>query len=262
MTPFWKKWWFYGVLFLFTIVLSTWVINKKNMHFHASRNEKNRIQQQFAALEQQALQAQMNPHFIFNCLNSIQQYILTNDKEKANLYLTGFASLVRQTLENSEKRTITLMEEINYLNKYLQMEEMRFAHNFSYEIIIDKAINTNSTEIPALLLQPYIENCMRHGIRYKEKGTGKVNISFSILDNSLYCSIKDNGVGRKKADEFKSKQHIEHLSRGMKVTEKRIELLNKINKSCITTEIIDLKNGNDHAIGTEVIIKIPLKNYE
>jgi ligand-binding sensor domain-containing protein len=260
--PFWKKWWFYGVSFLFAIALSTWIVNKKIMHFHASRHEKNRIQQQFAALEQQALQAQMNPHFIFNCLNSIQQYILTNDKEKANQYLTGFASLVRQTLENSEKRTITLTEEINYLNKYLQMEEMRFAHNFSYEIIVDKAINTNFTEIPALLLQPYIENCLRHGIRYRENGTGKVNISFSIRDNSLYCSIKDNGVGRKKATEFKSKQHIEHRSRGMKLTEKRIELLNKINKSCIAIEIIDLKYGNDHAIGTEVIIKIPLKNYE
>jgi hypothetical protein len=261
-TPFWKSGLFYGAIILIIIASTIRIVNTRNQRINAKREEQNKIQKQFAALEQQALQAQMNPHFIFNCLNSIQQYILTNDKEKANRYLTGFAMLVRQTLDNSERMTITLEEEISYLDKYLQMEEMRFGHTFDYEITLDKEINAELIEIPALLLQPYVENCLRHGIRYKESGTGKIIISFSIADNVLYCSIKDNGVGRKKAAELKSKDHIEYQSRGMKLTEKRIELLNKINKSSLAVEITDLKTGDGQAAGTEIIVKIPLASYE
>lgn len=257
-TPFWKEWWFYGLLILIVTGITFWIVNKQVRKAIASKEEKNRIQQQFAALEQQALQAQMNPHFIFNCLNSIQQYILINDKEKANQYLTGFASLIRQTLDNSGKKTITVSEEVSYLNRYLQMEAMRFGENFNYEIIVDDMVNTDVVELPAMLLQPYVENCLRHGIRYKTDGTGKVTIRFSIEDDTLYCRIKDNGIGRQKAAEWKSRQHIEYQSQGMKLTEKRIDLLNKINTSAMSATVIDLKDDRGNATGTEVIIKIPL----
>jgi ligand-binding sensor domain-containing protein len=257
-TPFWNEWWFYGIIILTVIGITFWIVNSRARSSIAAREEKNRTQQQFAALEQQALQAQMNPHFIFNCLNSIQQYILINDKGKANQYLTAFASLIRQTLDNSGKKTITVSEEVSYLNRYLQMEAMRFGENFSYEIIVDDMVNTDVVELPAMLLQPYVENCLRHGIRYKTDGTGKVIITFSIEDDTLYCSIKDNGIGREKAAEWKSRQHIEYQSQGMKLTEKRIDLLNKINTSAISATVIDLKDEHGHAAGTEVIIKIPL----
>lgn len=259
--PFWKKWWFYLLLFIGIIVLTVLIVNKKNEHTRMFREEQNRVLRQFAVLEQQALQSQMNPHFIFNCLNSIQQYILTNEKEKANQYLTSFASLVRQTLEHSERKTISLSNEIAYLKKYLQMEEMRFPNNFLYEIIIEETINTASIEIPSLLLQPYVENCLRHGIRYKEYGSGKINIRFSLNHDILKCSIKDNGVGRKIVAEHKSNQNIEYQSRGINLAEKRIELFNKINTIRMTAEIIDLQDSYGNATGTEVIIKIPIYNY-
>jgi ligand-binding sensor domain-containing protein/two-component sensor histidine kinase len=257
-TPFWKEWWFYGIVILTVVGITFWIVNSRARAFIAAKEEKNRTQQQFAALEQQALQAQMNPHFIFNCLNSIQQYVLTNDKEKANQYLTAFASLIRQTLDNSGKKTITVSEEVSYLNRYLQMEAMRFGENFSYEIIVDDMVNTDIVELPAMLLQPYVENCLRHGIRYKNDGTGKVTISFSMLEDALYCRIRDNGIGREKAAEWKSRQHIEYQSQGMKLTDKRIELLNKINTSAISATVVDLKDEQGNATGTEVIIKIPL----
>jgi len=202
----------------------------------------------------------MNPHFIFNCLNSIQQYILTNDKEKANEYLTGFASLIRQTLYISGKKSITVNEEVAFLTKYLEMEKMRFGDSFIYEISGDDAIEINELELPALLLQPYVENSLRHGIRYKQNGTGKAFISFALNGNTLICRITDNGIGRDKAAQYKNNQHIEYQSKGMSLTAQRIDLLNRINEGKITIEIVDLKSQSGESAGTEVIIKIPVKN--
>lgn len=256
--PFWKTIWFYlllGVIAFAGIIL---LFNWRNKKTKQRLEEKNNFQKQFAALEQQALQSQMNPHFIFNCLNSIQQYIFTNEKEKANLYLTNFASLIRQTLDISSHQTISVAEEVSYLKKYLNMERMRFGDSFSYAITADDNVNTDDTQMPALLLQPYVENSLRHGIRYKEEGGGKVEITFSIKHNNLYCAIKDNGVGRDKAAELKSGQHIEYQSKGMDLTGKRIGLLNAINETKIAVKITDLKNKDNTAAGTLVEINIPL----
>jgi Histidine kinase/Y_Y_Y domain/Two component regulator propeller len=257
-TPYWRAWWFYLLLFAAAITGITVWLQKKAARQRRLLEEKNRMQQQFAALEQQALQAQMNPHFIFNCLNSIQQYNLTADKEKANEYLTGFASLVRQTLDYSGKKTITVAEEAAYLRQYLQMEEMRFGNNFSYSITIDKAVKADFFEIPALLLQPFVENALRHGIRYKQDGSGVVSIHFFMDGQALTCSVKDNGVGRKAAAAYKSQQHIEYQSKGMSLTQKRVELLNKVNSSSMEITITDLADAAGNATGTEVIIKIPV----
>ena len=256
--PFWNTWWFYSLIFLLGIFLTWWVVNRKNEKSRRLLLTQNKIQQQFAELEQQALQAQMNPHFIFNCLNSIQQFILTNEKEKANQYLTGFASLVRQTLDNSGRKSITIAEEISYLSSFLEMEKMRYGDNFKYTIIADLSVETDYTEIPAMLLQPYVENCLRHGIRYLEFGFGEVKISFSQAENMLFCSIKDNGVGREKAEKLKSNQHITYHSKGISLTGKRIELLNKVNNNEITVQIKDLVDEEGNSTGTEVILNIPL----
>jgi ligand-binding sensor domain-containing protein len=256
--PFWRAWWFYGLLFAITTTGIILWLQKRAVKQRKALEEKNKTQQQFAALEQQALQAQMNPHFIFNCLNSIQQYNLTADKEKANEYLTGFASLVRQTLDYSGKKTITVAQEAAYLRQYLEMEEMRFGNNFTYTIAIDEGVKADFFEIPALLLQPFAENALRHGIRYKQDGSGIVNIHFFMDGQTLTCSVKDNGVGRKAAAAYKSQQHIEYQSKGMSLTQKRVELLNKVNSSSMEITITDLADAAGNAAGTEVIIKIPV----
>ncbi len=256
-TPFWKAWWFYCLLLATAIAITGWLVNARNKKLRNKLKEQNRQDKQFAALEQQALQAQMNPHFIFNCLNSIQQYILTNDKEKANEYLTGFASLIRQTLDNSGKKTISVAEEIRYLTQYLEMEKMRFADNFNYTIVAAANIDAGNIDIPALLLQPYVENCLRHGIRYKTDGKGKVDILFTIENGVLYCSITDNGVGRLQAAQYKNSGHITYQSKGMSLTEKRITLFNKMDENNIEVSITDGKDAAGNALGTVVTVKIP-----
>ncbi|MGC4101338.1 sensor histidine kinase [Ferruginibacter sp.] len=257
-TPFWKTAWFYILLSVITIGGTIMIFNRRNKITRQRLEEKNRFQKQFAQLEQQALQTQMNPHFIFNCLNSIQQYILINEKEKANEYLTGFAALIRQTLDISAQKAISVSEEASYLKKYLDMERMRFGDSFEYNITIDPAVNADQTELPALLLQPYVENCLRHGIRYKKEGTGKVDILFSVKGTCLYCAIRDNGIGREKAAEYKSKQHIEYQSKGMSLTSKRIELLNTVNDNKINVAVTDMLNDDGSAAGTLVEINIPI----
>lgn len=255
-TPFWKAVWFYLLLAAAMTGSIVYAFNRRNKITKQRLEEKNNFQKQFAALEQQALQSQMNPHFIFNCLNSIQQYILTNEKQKANEYLTGFATLIRQTLDISAQKKITVSEEASYLKKYLEMERMRFGDSFEYTIIVESDVKTDYIQMPALLLQPYVENSIRHGIRYKTGGVGKVEISFSLKQNNLCCVIKDNGIGRQKAAEFKSRQHIEYQSKGMNLTSKRIALLNTTDENKISVFIEDLKNPDGTAGGTLVEIKI------
>lgn len=257
-TPFWQKGWFYLLVFLLVAFGTGLLVNWRNQKARRTLEQKNSIQQQFAELEQQAMQAQMNPHFIFNCLNSIQQYILTNDKQKANQYLTGFASLIRQTLDISGKKTITVDEEIRYLTNYLDMEKMRFGDNFNFRITASKDMRTDYIEMPAMLLQPYVENALRHGIRNKESGVGMVEISFTLEKDMLRCEIKDNGVGRKRSAELKSRQHIEYQSKGMSLTEKRIALLNLNKTDLITVQVNDLTDIDGNACGTQINLKIPV----
>jgi hypothetical protein len=258
VAPFWRTWWFYTAAGLGLLLCTVFLLNLRNKSLRRKLEEKNRLQKQFAALEQQALQSQMNPHFIFNCLNAIQQYILTNDKEKANKYLTGFASLMRQTLDNSGRKAITVADEVRYLRQYLEMERLRFGDSFTYNITVSNTVRQDYTEIPAMLLQPFVENCLRHGIRYKTDNSGRIDIAFFTEAEYLCCSIRDNGVGREKTAALKSLQHIEYQSKGMSLTQQRVALLNKMTDEVITTDIIDHKDADGNATGTEVIVKIPL----
>ena len=257
-TPFWKTIWFLLLVFAISLLGIAFFIRLRFLKIQNANNEKSRIKQQLAILEQNALQAQMNPHFIFNCLNSIQQFIMLNDKERANKYLTEFANLIRTTFDNSSKKNITVAEEVSYLDKYLDLEQLRYGDNFSYDINIDSSVERDFTEMPAMLLQPYVENCLRHGIRNKKEGKGIIVIRFTQKENALICSVKDNGVGRAAAAVLKSKEHIEYQSKGMQLTERRIQLLNTGLENNITVDIIDLKNEDDEPCGTKVIIEIPL----
>lgn len=208
-------------------------------------------------VEQLALLAQMNPHFIFNSLNSVQKYIMTNDKESAHTYLQKFASMMRKVLENSRQSKITLSEEIATLELYLQLESLRFDNGFDFEIDVRDA-EIRQFEIPAMILQTFVENAIWHGLMRK-KDRGKINLRFSkIKKKRILCEIEDNGIGRKKAAAYKSKDLIRHKSKGTAIVQKRIELLNLKARQKITCETIDLEEYNDQQSGTLVRLEIPV----
>jgi ligand-binding sensor domain-containing protein len=255
--PIWKKLWFYLLLSALAMALVLWIMQRRNKRLRTRLEEKNRVQKQFAELEQQALQSQMNPHFIFNCLNSIQQFIVLSDIPAANKYLTAFARLIRQTLDNSAKKMLSIEEEVAYLSSYLEMEQMRFSDRFTYTIEVDKHIDKNEDGIPAMLLQPFVENSIRHGLANKKSENGLLKIAFIKEGNNVICTVTDNGIGRQESIKRKSATHIEYQSKGMSLTQKRINLINSTKQSHIQLTIKDLYNPDQTAAGTEVTIIIP-----
>ena len=214
--------------------------------------------QQRIELAHKQLYAQMNPHFIFNCLSSIQHFILTNDNDNANTYLTNFSSLMRQTLENSKSSTITLREELKYLQNYLMMEHLRFGNKFTYTIEHEEGLATNTVELPPMMVQPFAENAIKHGLAHFKHNEGRLSIRFYKKEGALYCEIEDNGIGRKQSQHLKEKINPAYNSQGMAVTMERMELVSKINRADQSITIID-KEENGKATGTLVIIKFPIE---
>jgi LytS/YehU family sensor histidine kinase len=215
-----------------------------------------RQKQRLLEAEKRSLLSQMNPHFIFNSLNSIQHFIIQNDEFQANNYLTNFSSLIRRILENSKKNLISLNEEIATLTLYLDMEKLRFEEGFEYRIIRDQNIDYAETTIPPMMIQPFVENAIWHGLMPLES-KGVLTITFSRIDGYFHCLICDNGIGREKAARLKGKKEP-HVATGMKNTHDRINLLNQINKKKIELNITDLKNSDETPAGTLVELIIPL----
>ena len=208
-------------------------------------------------VEQQGLLAQMNPHFIFNALNSVQRYIMNKDQESAHDYLQKFSSMMRKVLENSCRPTIVLSEEIEMLNLYLQIESLRFDQGFDFEISV-KEDDIWQLEIPTMLIQPFVENAIWHGLMNKAT-RGKISLTFSKLNEKLLrCEIQDNGIGRKKAEDLKSKASVKHKSRGTDIIRKRIELLNLKSRQKINCDTIDLETQGQGTTGTLVRLVIPV----
>ena len=209
-------------------------------------------------VEMQALRAQMNPHFIFNCLNSINRYIVKSDQTTASLYLTKFAKLIRLILDNSNSKNVLLTNELEALKLYIEMEALRFDKKFTYEVKVENGLSTDSVEVPPLIIQPYVENAIWHGLLHKETG-GHLSVRVSMDGESLLkCVIEDNGVGREKAKELRSKTATSRKSLGMQLTEHRLSLLNKHAELNASIEIIDMSNGHGEASGTKVILQIPV----
>jgi sensor histidine kinase YesM len=206
--------------------------------------------------EKRSLLSQMNPHFIFNSLNSIQHFIVQNDEFLANSYLTNFSSLIRRILDNSKKNLINLNEEITVLELYLQMEKLRFEDDFHYDIIRDQQIDYNEAMIPPMLLQPIVENAIWHGLM-PLKSKGNLSISFLKEHDFVHCRVEDNGIGREKAAKLKGKKEP-HLSTGLVNVEERIRLMNLINAKPIELKITDLTDDRHEAAGTLVEIKLPI----
>jgi Tfp pilus assembly protein PilF len=212
--------------------------------------------QQRIELAHKQLYAQMNPHFIFNCLSSIQHFILENDIRNANKYLTNFASLMRQTLDNSKTETITLREEIKYMQSYLSMEHLRFENKFTYSVECAPDIDTESIEISPMMVQPFAENAIKHGLANYKHNEGRLLVRFYQKDEAVYCEIDDNGIGREQSQLLKEKNGPVYRSQGMEVTRERMELVSKIKKADYSITIIDKKTGGK-ATGTTVILRFP-----
>jgi ligand-binding sensor domain-containing protein len=258
--PFWLTWWFYSLVFL---VLSSIVvlIYRSRIMVIRRKNEREQLiyKSKLLSLEQQTLNASMNRHFIFNALNSIQYYINKQDKLEANRYLTSFAKLIRKNLDSSVTgNLVSISEELERLDLYLSLENMRFKNKFSYELYIDEEIDTESVKIPPMLLQPYVENSIWHGILPMEKpGTIWIRI-ISDDENSVRISIRDNGIGINTSMKIKENNGSTHISRGIEITSGRLAVLKKLtNENLRIDGPYELKDEQGNPSGTEVILIIP-----
>jgi len=243
--PFWQAWWFY-LLVLVIITLTFW----SRLRY---QKKKSQLLNEVNTSKLTAIQSQMNPHFIFNALNSIQALVLRGDIDKSYAYINQFSSLVRKTLNFSEKDFIEFDSEIQLIEVYLSLEKLRFREDFEYSINLPEE---DEFLVPPMLIQPFIENALVHGLLHKT-GLKTIEISFKVSD-TLECTIIDNGIGRKESAEINKRQNPEHESFAIKALENRLEILSKRFKNPIGFNYEDLYDENNNATGTKVVVKIPI----
>jgi LytS/YehU family sensor histidine kinase len=227
-----------------------------------SEHTKARLQKHATELEMQALRAQMNPHFIFNCLNAINHFILKNESELASDYLTRFARLIRMVLQSSSQKYIPLHDELETLKLYISMESVRFRNHFSYSLHCHPSVEIEMMQIPPMLLQPFVENAIWHGLMHRTEG-GRLSIDIEEVGGLLQCTIQDNGIGRRRAAELKSKSASFKKSMGVEITANRLQMLyNGNGGSADALRIVDLEDESGEPMGTRVILRIPIKMVE
>jgi len=218
--------------------------------------EKNELEKNLNLSTLKAIKSQMNPHFFYNALNTIQSYILSNDKKQAINYLSKFSSLTRNILEMTEKEFISIAEEISTMSLYLDIEKARFDADFEYEINTERLLDLDY-KIPSMLLQPYIENAVKHGLLHKS-GLKKITVSFAKMDTKIRIEIDDNGIGRQKSAALNAIKNKNHNSFATEAMQNRIDLLNKNKTNKITINFIDKLNQSQQSLGTTVVIEIPI----
>lgn len=265
LEAFYKTWWF--VLMCALVAAgAVWIMLRQRIKREREANEKERLEyrSRLLTLEQRSLNASMNRHFIFNSLNSIQYFINTQDKLSANKFLTNFAKLIRRNLDSSEEgNMVTLGQELERLDLYLSLERMRFTDKFDYSIECDPEIDRDNVVIPAMILQPFVENSIIHGILPNEGVKGIILVRIGVKSNVLEIDIRDNGIGIEKSRKSKAETDGDHTSKGMEITSKRIELLNKL--SNIHFEIIgpfQIEDEHRSIKGTGVTLKMEVENLE
>lgn len=246
--PWWQTWWFYA--------LATITVGGLGYAFYKWRisqvKEEAGLQQKLVELERSALQAQMNPHFIFNCLASIQSFILSNDTERAVSYLSRFSRLVRQTLDASVEGFIFIDEEAQLLENYLVLEQQRFGDKFTFEFTVDEYLSNSNARIPSMMVQPFVENAVIHGLS-ETSSAGRISITYdSIEDKKVLVTIEDNGPGVSSTKN--SRARLEHKSVGMTITRKRLELMSQASE----VNVIDLTEENG-GISTGTRVELILK---
>ncbi len=249
--PYWVTWWFRTLVAIVLIVLVYGGYRLRIQQIRREETLKSEFSQRIAKTEMTALRAQMNPHFVFNCLSSINRFIMVNQPEEASAYLTKFSRLIRLILDNSRTETVLLSKELEALKLYVEMEQMRFADRFAYKLELDPHVQVEHVEIPPLLIQPYVENAIWHGLMHKKEGCVLVVRVFQE-DKRLCIEIEDNGVGRAKAMELKSRSAMVQKSHGMKVTSERLEVINRLYGTQATVETTDLLDARGEAAGTRI----------
>jgi ligand-binding sensor domain-containing protein/putative methionine-R-sulfoxide reductase with GAF domain len=225
----------------------------------AKRKEIANINEQLAEARLTALQAQMNPHFVFNALNSIKRMILDEDNDRASRYLSKFASMIRMTLEHSKDIFVTLDENIEYLKAYLEMEQLRFDDSFSYTILTSENIDQSETAIPSLMIQPLVENAIWHGLMVAD-GDKKIMIAFTQHQNKIICTIEDNGIGIHRSEKLKVINRTQHRSHGLDNLRNRIKIMNEKYDTECSLEITDLEDISKDQSGTRVVLRFNIVN--
>ena len=250
--PIYLKVWFLGLMFGIFLVLLVGI-----SQFRIYRiKQKEKIKTQLAEIKMSSLRSQMNPHFLFNSLNSINHFILKNNSDKASYYLTKFSRLMRQVLRNSRQANISLKDELEVINLYIEMEQLRFDHTFKYQLNIDPEISPEELIIPPLLIQPYVENAIWHGIM-PLNSPGQLTIDIAMKDK-LIIRVIDNGIGREASQKSKN-EYSSKKSFGLKITDERLSLINLLYQQSTQVNIIDHNDDLGNPSGTEVVLTIPLK---
>jgi ligand-binding sensor domain-containing protein len=251
--PFWATWWF-RTLAVMVIAGAVWRFYRWRIE-QIRREEalKTEFNQRIARTEMAALRAQMNPHFVFNCLSSINRFILVNKPDEASAYLTKFSRLIRLILDNSRTETVPLNKELDALQLYVEMEQMRFSDRFEYRLEISPQVQTEHVEVPPLLIQPFVENAIWHGLMHK-KAPGLLQMRVFYEGKKLCIEVEDDGIGRQRAMELKSRSATVNKSLGMKVTAERLEVINQIYGTHAVATTEDLTDENGEAAGTRVRI--------
>jgi ligand-binding sensor domain-containing protein len=246
----WQTLWFKLLAIIIVAILAAMLIRRRFQQIRKAAE----LKQKIAETEMIALRAQMNPHFIFNCLNSIDNLIQTNEKEKATTYLSKFAKLIRAILENSKHNTVPCWKDLETLKLYLELEELRWGKKISYTLNIAPEILQGDYKVPPMIIQPYVENAIHHGLLNKEKGSRHLLVEVKAEKNHINYLIEDNGIGRKKAMEYKLLNKSMHQSMGLDITKERVNLFNQNNNGSIT--ITDLYNEYKEASGTRVTVSL------
>ena len=258
--PFWLKPLFlFGFGFVFLGLI--YALYKLQIRKLEKRNqlllEKVNLEKNLNQSKLKAIKSQMNPHFFYNALNTIQSFILSNEKKQAVSYLSKFSNLTRTILEMTEKETISIAEEVKTLSLYLDIEKARFEEDFNYHILVDNEIDAENIKIPTMLLQPYVENAVKHGLLHKQ-GEKAVTIHFQKETEHIKISIDDNGIGRQKSTELNAIKNKNHNSFATEAMQNRVNLLNQYNQKNISIQYIDKTNLNNQPTGTSVVFEIPI----
>jgi LytS/YehU family sensor histidine kinase len=251
--PYWYQTsWFKFLCILFAATITAWFLKWRI----ASIKKQAGLKQQIAETEMQALRAQMNPHFIFNSLNSIENFMMQNEKRLASDYLNKFSRLIRSILDSSRNEMVPVAKDMEALQLYVDLQQLRLNNKFSYHTKVDPILLQGDFKVPSLLIQPFVENAIEHGLSHSDNLKLALIVTAMLENDYIIYTIEDNGIGRKKSIEFNQQNKPYHKSVGLSITKDRLRLLNEATFKDNSMEITDLYNSNHEPIGTKVTIKI------
>lgn len=232
---------------------------RKNRQIEDERKKQitSEYERRLAMAEMSALRAQMNPHFMFNSMNTLEAFILEKQEDEASSFLNKFSKLLRLVLENSRQLLVSIEKDMKALELYVQLEQVRYDNRFSYAIKIDPELIDASYSIPPLIIQPFVENAIVHGL-FNKRGKGSLEVELQLTGDKIYCRVEDDGIGREMAQEIRKKNKPHHKSLGLKMTSERIEILNQIHQVNVGVNTVDLVDSHGHPAGTRVELYLPL----